>query len=66
MQTLRKLLQAMGEELELRAVPGPSGNQSIEELRADFEQLTAAERIREAAELSYALTMLAGSVSARS
>lgn len=61
LQTLGKLLQAMGEQLELRSVPGPRGNQPIEELREDFEQLTPGDRVAQAAELSQALTMLAGS-----
>lgn len=51
----------MGEQLELRSVPGPRGNQPIEELREDFEQLTPGDRVAQAAELSQALTMLAGS-----
>jgi transcriptional regulator with XRE-family HTH domain len=55
---LNKLLQAMGERLELSAVPR-RGNQSTDELRADFEQLSPGERIAQAAELSYVLTGLA-------
>lgn len=62
-ETVDKLLQAMGERLELRAVPGPRGNQSTEELRADYEQLTPGERIAQAAELSYALTSISAAAS---
>ena len=58
-ETLERILQAMGERLELRAVPGPHGNQSVNELRADM-QLTPGERIVQAAELSHALTTIAG------
>jgi transcriptional regulator with XRE-family HTH domain len=56
---LGKLLQAMGEQLDLRSAPGPAGNQSVEELRADFIRLSPEERIAQAAELSFALTALA-------
>lgn len=57
---LNKLLQTLGERLELSAVPGPVSNQPVEAMRADMENLTSGERIRQAAELSYALTSLAG------
>lgn len=50
----------MGEDLELRAVPGARGNRTDAELRADFEQLSGGERVVQAAELSYALTSIAG------
>jgi transcriptional regulator with XRE-family HTH domain len=56
---LSRLLAAMGERLELRAVPGPHDNRSDDELRADFEQLTAAERIEQTAALSRTLTGIA-------
>jgi transcriptional regulator with XRE-family HTH domain len=59
-QTLGKLLQGMGEQLELHSVPGPRGNQPIVDLRDDFEQLTHGDRVAQAAELSQALTRLAG------
>lgn len=58
--TLERLLLSMGERLELRAEPLPHGNQSLAELRADFEELDEGERIAQAAELSYALTSIAG------
>jgi transcriptional regulator with XRE-family HTH domain len=59
-ETLTKILQSMGEQLELRAGPGPRGNAPAEELRADFERLSPGERVAQAAELSYALTSIAG------
>ena len=58
-ETLDRILQAMGERLEVSAVPGPRGNLAIEDLRADTA-LTQGERIVQAAELSYALTTIAG------
>jgi transcriptional regulator with XRE-family HTH domain len=57
--TLARLLATMGERLELRAVPGPRDNRSDDELRADFEELTAAERIAQTAALSRTLTGIA-------
>jgi len=57
--TLSRLLAAMGERLELRAVPGPRDNRSDDELRTDFEDLTAAERIAQTAALSRTLTGIA-------
>jgi transcriptional regulator with XRE-family HTH domain len=58
--TLARLLAAVGERLELRAVPGPRDNRSDEELRADLEQPTASERIAQTAALSRTLTGIAG------
>lgn len=58
-ETLMRLLAAMGEELELRTVP-LRGNQSDEELRDDYRRLSAEERIEQAADLSFALTSIAG------
>jgi transcriptional regulator with XRE-family HTH domain len=57
--TVARLLAAMGEQLELRAVPGPRDNRSDEELWADLERLTAGERIAQTAALSRALTGIA-------
>jgi transcriptional regulator with XRE-family HTH domain len=57
--TLARLLAAMGERLELRAVPGPRDNRCDDELRADFEELTASERIAATAALSRTLTGIA-------
>ena len=56
--TLDRILEAMGERLELSAVPGPRGNQSLDELGADME-LSPGERVVQAAELSFALTTIA-------
>lgn len=56
--TLDRLLQVMGERLELRAVPGPQGNRSEGDARADAE-LSPSECLAQAAELSYALTAIA-------
>jgi transcriptional regulator with XRE-family HTH domain len=58
--TLARLLAAMGERLELLAVPGPRDNRTDAELRADFAQLTASERIAQTAALSCTLTGIAG------
>lgn len=55
-ETLERLLRAMGERLVLSAKPGPRGNQSTAELRAALETTTAGERIVETAELSEFLT----------
>lgn len=55
-ETLERLLRAMGERLELTAAPGPRGNQSTSELRAALEQTTVSERFAETAELSEFLT----------
>src|SRR4051812_39929830 len=57
--TLSRLLAAMGERLELRAVPGPRDNRSHGELRADYTERTAPEGIAEAAALSRTLTGIA-------
>ncbi len=63
-ETLDRILQSMGERLEVSALPGPRGNQSLKELRADMK-LSPGERVVQAAELSHALTTIAGG-SARS
>jgi transcriptional regulator with XRE-family HTH domain len=57
--TVARLLAAMGERLELRAVPGARDNRSDAELRADFLELTASERIAQTSALSRALTGIA-------
>ncbi|HWK30222.1 MAG TPA: helix-turn-helix transcriptional regulator [Solirubrobacter sp.] len=57
--TLSRLLAAMGERLELRAVPGPHDNRTDDELRADFVELSASERIAQTASLSRTLTGIA-------
>ena len=57
--TVARLLAAMGERLVLSAEPGPRDNRSDDELRADYEQLTASERIAQTAALSRTLTGIA-------
>jgi transcriptional regulator with XRE-family HTH domain len=57
--TLSRLLATLGERVELRAVPGPRDNRTDDELRADFEELTASERIAHTASLSRTLTGIA-------
>lgn len=58
--TVARLLAAMGERLELVAVPGARDNRTDDELRADLEGLTAGERVSQTAALSRALTGIAG------
>ncbi len=55
-ETLAKLLRAMGEQLTLKAEAGPRSNQSTAELRAGYEQSTASERFADVAALSEFLT----------
>ena len=62
--TLNRLLEATGETLTITPVnlnaPAPGGaNQSIAELRADYRELTAKERLAQAAHLSEIATELA-------
>jgi transcriptional regulator with XRE-family HTH domain len=64
LDTLNRLFEAMGETLTVTPVsladPMPGGgNQSIAELRADFRDLTAEERLAQAAQLSKIATELA-------
>lgn len=59
--TVARLLAAIGERLELRAVPGARDNRSDAELRADFTELTPSERIAQTSALSRALTGIATS-----
>jgi transcriptional regulator with XRE-family HTH domain len=64
--TLDRILGAMGETIAVaplsldRSPPG-GGNTSIRELRADYEQLSSDERLRQAAELSEIQSELAAS-----
>jgi transcriptional regulator with XRE-family HTH domain len=51
-RTMQRLLAAMGEQLAFRAQPLSPGNVSVDELRADYRELTAAERVEQAMELS--------------
>jgi len=60
-ETLGRLLAAMGERLELRATPGPCDNRTDHELQADLRELTASERLAQTAALSRTLTGIAAS-----
>lgn len=55
-QTLSRLLNAMGLRLGASVEPLPNGNVSTDELRRDFRQLGPADRIEQAIELSGFLT----------
>ena len=57
--TVARLLAAMGKRLELRAVQGARDNRSDAELRADFRELSATERIAQTSALSRTLTGIA-------
>jgi transcriptional regulator with XRE-family HTH domain len=57
--TLERLLASMGEQLRLASAPMDHGNQSTEELRAEFSATAPGDRIRHAADLSAALTAIA-------
>ncbi len=63
-ETLNRIVEAMGETMVVsttplnEAAPG-AGNVAISELRADYEQLTPAERLEQAAKLSRVATELA-------
>lgn len=64
LETLNRLLEAMGETLSVRALdldaPAPGGsNQSIAELRADYRDLTPEERLAQVVHLSEIGTELA-------
>ncbi len=64
LDTLNRLLEAMGETLTIvpAALDGPvpeGGNQSIAELRSDYSELSADERLAQAALLSEIATDLA-------
>jgi len=66
LHTLNRLLEAMGETLQIAAVtlsapPPGGGNASIRELRAEFDELTPDQRIEQAATLSRAASELAAS-----
>ena len=69
LDTLNRLLEAMGETLTIVPVPlhGPvpeGGNQSIAELRSDYSDLSADERLSQAALLSEIATDLAAGAEA--
>lgn len=56
---LERLLVAMGERLELEAVPGPGDNRSDAELQRDYRELTPGERVAQTIALSRTLTGIA-------
>jgi transcriptional regulator with XRE-family HTH domain len=60
-ETLARLMSAMGERLRLEAVGGPRDNRRDEELRADLRDLSASERLAQTAALSRTLTGIAQS-----
>lgn len=64
LETLNRILEAMGETLALSSLrldePVPGGsNQTLGELRADYRELSAEERLAQAARLSEIATELA-------
>jgi transcriptional regulator with XRE-family HTH domain len=61
METLNRLLNAMGMRLRARLEPLPHGNASISDLRRDLTELTPEQRVRQAMELSSFLTGVAAS-----
>jgi len=60
-QTIQRLLYAMGRRLTLGVESLPHGNPTTAELRAAYEGMTATERIRHAIELSEYATRIAES-----
>jgi len=54
--TLARLLAAMGSQLRVSAVPGPRANSRTADLVRDLRELSAGERIAQAIELSRMLT----------
>lgn len=64
LETLNRIFEAMGETLNVSTVsldrrPSRGGNQTIRELRANYRDLSAEERLAQAAELSRLATELA-------
>ena len=59
LRTLERLLHAMGRRLVVGTEPLPTGNASRLQLRADLRDLSAAQRVEQAMELSAFLTELA-------
>ncbi len=57
-ETLARLLAALGERLELRST-ATLGNQTAAELRADYELLTTGERLEQTSRLSRTVTGIA-------
>jgi hypothetical protein len=60
LETLHRLFAAMGEELAISSTPGQAGNETQRRLRRDYRRTTPEERLEQAAELSFALTSIAG------
>jgi transcriptional regulator with XRE-family HTH domain len=58
-KTMERLLLAMGLSLELEARRLAPGNVSVDDLRADLRNLTPAERVEQAMELSDFLSRVA-------
>ncbi len=58
--TLERILETMGERLDITVAPAPHGNQSNAEVLADAK-LSPAQLLVHAAELSFALTTIAAS-----
>jgi transcriptional regulator with XRE-family HTH domain len=59
--TLTRLLAALGLRLGTSLEPLPHGNVSVDELRRDYRELSATERVEQAMELSAHLTEVAAS-----
>jgi transcriptional regulator with XRE-family HTH domain len=57
--TLGRLMAAMGERLVLDVEQAPIGNETDAALQRDYRELTAAQRVAQAARLSRALTSIA-------
>jgi transcriptional regulator with XRE-family HTH domain len=64
-QTLTRLLSALGFRLGASLEPLPYGNVSVDELRRDYRESSAAERVEQAMELSGYLTEVAASAAAQ-
>jgi len=65
LNTLERLLHAMGRRLTLSTEPLAPGNVSPRALRADFRSLTAVQRVEQASALSTFLTEVAATASRR-
>jgi transcriptional regulator with XRE-family HTH domain len=65
LRTLERLLHAMGRRLVTDTEPLVPGNASVAQLRADFRDLSAAQRVEQAMELSAFLTRVAASTPSR-
>jgi transcriptional regulator with XRE-family HTH domain len=65
LKTLQRLVHAMGQRMTLTTEPLPPGNVSAGELRADLNELTAAERVEQAMQLSEFLVEVADAAARR-